>query len=484
MTIRKRLALWYSGLIIAVIIILSLVVVGISRVTILNTIDQVLQETASDVIDGIVIASTPSGDGSVEPTVILERNELFGAAGIAIQVWQTHNSNGPLDEPVLLLNSVNISNTIPLDEDALKVTELFYSTRQISHVTERVISQPFNSNKQQIGIVQVASTIQPVQHANDALIVITIIAAVISAIIAIISSLWIADRALRPVNRITEAAASIAAAEDLSTRLTWEGPVDELGRLSNVFNHMMERLERLFAVQQRFVGDVSHELRTPLTSIMGNLELMARYGYDEESLQAVHREAERMSRMVNDLLMLARADNGEILMELNPTDLESITLDVYQQADVLVKKRNLHVKLGRLEPARIDGHYDRLKQVMLNLLSNAIKFTEDGGAITLSTYTEDDLAVFTITDTGIGINKQDQQHIFDRFYQADYSRTQRDENDGAGLGLSIAWWIVKAHHGEISVSSEIGKGTTFRLTFPLLPATKQMRALERSSAQV
>ncbi|MCA9894760.1 MAG: ATP-binding protein, partial [Anaerolineae bacterium] len=165
-------------------------------------------------------------------------------------------------------------------------------------------------------------------------------------------------------------------------------------------------------------------------------------------------------------------------------DLESITLDVYQQADVLVKKRNLHVKLGRLEPARIDGHYDRLKQVMLNLLSNAIKFTEDGGAITLSTYTEDDLAVFTITDTGIGINKQDQQHIFDRFYQADYSRTQRDENDGAGLGLSIAWWIVKAHHGEISVSSEIGKGTTFRLTFPLLPATKQMRALERSSAQV
>ena len=481
MTIRKRLALWYSGLIIAVIIILSLVVITISRVTMLHTIDQVLYDTASDVIDGIVIASTPAGDGRTEPTVILESTELFGAAGIDIQVWKTHNADGPLDEPILLSSSVNTSNTVPLDSNVLTATQILYTTHQISHVTERVISKPYYHRNQQIGLVQVASSIQPVQHANDALIVITVIAAGISSVIAMMSSMWLADRALKPVNRITEAAASIAAAEDLSTRLTWEGPIDELGRLSNVFNHMMERLEQLFAVQQRFVGDVSHELRTPLTSILGNLELIKRYGYDEESLDAVHREAERMSRMVNDLLMLARADNGEILMELGHTDLESITLEVYEYANVLAQNRDLTIKLGRLEPARIEGHYDRLKQLMLNLLSNAIKFTLDGGTIEIATYPDDDLAIFEITDTGIGISKQDQQHIFDRFFQADYSRTQRDENDGAGLGLSIVWWIVKAHHGEISVTSDKGKGTTFRVSFPLLPATKQMKALKQGS---
>jgi two-component system OmpR family sensor kinase len=129
---------------------------------------------------------------------------------------------------------------------------------------------------------------------------------------------------------MTETAASIVNADDLKKRLPVAHPMDELGHLASVFNQTLERLENLFRVQQRFVGDVSHELRTPLTSILGNLEIMQRYGYDEESLNAVYREAERMSRMANDLLLLARADNGELKIELTPIDLDPIVVEVYE----------------------------------------------------------------------------------------------------------------------------------------------------------
>lgn len=469
MTIRTRLALAYSGLLIAVILVFGLTIVTISRVTILDTIDDVLDRTARDVIASISVSDATEFD-SMGQRVEFETDEIFSAAGIAIQVWHTYDGDGPLETPILLRSSQNITGRAdPLDTEALYATEHLHSSQIHTKVTERVVTHPLFHLGRQIGVVQVASYIQPLEDANETLLGVTVIAAAVSIAVSILLNMWLSNQTLKPINRITRAAASIAEAEDLSTRLTWDGPIDELGRLTEVFNHMMVRLERLFAVQQRFVGDVSHELRTPLTSILGNVELMMRYGADDESLEAVHREANRMSRMVNDLLMLARADYGELKVDLEPTDLEAITLEVYEHITMLTQKRSLKIKLERLESARISGNGDRLRQLMLNLVNNAIKFTPDGGTIKLATYSEGDQAVLTVTDTGIGISEKDQQHIFDRFFQADNSRTQRTEDDGAGLGLSIALWIVKSHNGKITVESAEGEGTTFRVTFPLLP---------------
>lgn len=467
MTIRTRLALWYSGLLILVIVILSLAVITVSRVTILTTIDQVLQQAAEEVIDAINMV--PVGEfGVLDDRVVFETEEIFSAPGIAIQVWQTHQDGQPVD-PVLLKASSNIgADPTPLDSDALHATQAHYITHDGSSRLGRVVTHPFTFNNQVIGVVQVATSVEPVEHANDALVVITLIAAVISMMVSVALSMWLAERALRPINRVTQAAASIVAAEDLSTRLSWDGPMDELGRLVSVFNHMMARLEQVFKVQQRFVGDVSHELRTPLTSIVGNLEIMQRYGVDQDSLEAVHREAARMSRMVNDLLLLARADYGELKVDLYPVDLEAVTLDVYEQALILAKGRELRVLLGHIEPAHIKGNTDRLRQLLLNLVNNAIKFTPDGGKVELSIYTEHNEAILVVRDTGIGISVKDQEHIFDRFFQADNSRAHRNESDGAGLGLSIVRWLVDVHHGKISVSSLPGQGTTFRVAFPLL----------------
>jgi signal transduction histidine kinase len=299
---------------------------------------------------------------------------------------------------------------------------------------------------------------------------------------SIILGMWLSRKALRPIEGITEAASKIAQTDDLSTRLEWDGPMDELGRLTKVFNGMMERLQDLFSVQQRFVADVSHELRTPLTAIRGNLDLIKRYGVDAESLEAIESEAERMSRMVSDLLLLARADYGGLTLELEPLDLDTVVIEAHQQAKILAKDRDLVINIDHFEPVRIEGHADRMKQLLLNLLGNAIKFTPDGGRITLSLRQSGGKAILRVKDTGIGIGAEDIKHIFDRFYQVDKSRFRT--GDSSGLGLAIAKWIVEAHHGTIGVESELGKGSTFIVEIPAVSSGSSMDDDERSSSHL
>lgn len=487
MTIRKRLALWYSGLVAIIIIILSLAVITISRVSILNTIDQFLLQSARDISRSVTVV--PVGEfGALNAQMMVRSGDVASSPGLSVQIWQTHDGSLPVEPDLLYASADSRFLTDGLDPNMIGAAAPSFSSLTLRRIPARVATVPVNDpvSGQQIGVVQVATSIQSVQHANQSFLIVVLVAASISIVVSVMLSLWLSGRVLRPVDKITEAAASVARAEDLSTRLAWDGPRDELGRLANVFNHMMERLEHLFSVQQRFVGDVSHELRTPLTSILGNLELMERYGVDQDSLEAVHREADRMSRMVNDLLLLARADYGEIQIDLDPMELDPIVLDVFEQAHILKKDRDLRIELGRFESAYINGNVDRIRQLLLNLIANAIKFTPDGGAITVSVYTLRGEAVIEVRDTGIGITPDDQKRIFDRFFQADNSRQHRTDEDGAGLGLSIAHWIIQAHRGRVELQSTPGKGTRFLVYFPALTdkptSSTGQHMLDRSEA--
>jgi signal transduction histidine kinase len=241
---------------------------------------------------------------------------------------------------------------------------------------------------------------------------------------------------------------------------------------------MMTRLEHLFGVQQRFVADVSHELRTPLTAIRGNLDLIQRYGVDDESIEAISSEVGRMTRMVDDLLMLARAEYGGIHLELDPLDLDVVVASVYREAKAIVHARGgkLTVVMGRFEPVRINGNADRIKQLMLNLVGNAIKFTPEGGEIKLSLSEEGAFAVMRVSDSGIGIRAEDIPHIFERFFQAEGSRARTESDTGTGLGLAICRWITEAHRGTIKVDSIVGKGTTFTIAIPKMEHTASTKA--------
>lgn len=271
-------------------------------------------------------------------------------------------------------------------------------------------------------------------------------------------------RLFRPLDDIATVARQITRADDLSRRVPYSNRSDGIGDLARAFNQTLERLERLFRTQQRLLADVSHELRTPLTSIRGNLDLMRHMGEgDPESLAVIQDEIERMTRLVGDLLLLARADSGGLPLQRQPIELDNILFEVYRQ--VSIPKPKVKVELVEVDQVMVFGDPDRLKQLILNLTDNAIKYTPPGGKVSLSLSKKAGWSQVEISDTGIGIPAENLPHIFERFYRVDKARTR--SQGGSGLGLSIAKWIAQAHGGAIRVTSTVGEGTTFIVTLPV-----------------
>jgi signal transduction histidine kinase len=267
---------------------------------------------------------------------------------------------------------------------------------------------------------------------------------------------------------VTDTALQITRADDLSRRIPTDGIVDdEVGKLITAFNDTMGRLEKLFATQKRFVADIGHELRTPLTVIRGNIDLMRRVGIeDEQSIHSIELEVDRLARLVEDLLILAQAESGKLPMERRRLELDTLLLEVFSQAHVLAGERVL-MEIGKIDQVLVCGDRDRLKQVVLNLIANAIKYTAEGGKVTVNLSKESGQAEFSVKDTGMGIASEDLPHVFERFYRGDKSRSRGKDGAGFGLGLSIAYWIVRNHGGDIEVKSKLHRGSTFMVRLPL-----------------
>jgi signal transduction histidine kinase len=277
---------------------------------------------------------------------------------------------------------------------------------------------------------------------------------------------FLAAKAMQPVDRMTRAAQAIGGAADLTQRVPMPDKQDEIGRLALTFNQMLGRLQQTFATQRQFLADASHELRSPLTAIRANVETVRR-GLDadpaerDETLRIVEREVDRMGRLVDDLLTLARADAGQEPLR-ERLSLDVLLLEVYHQQRALAGRVRLN--LGEFEPVEIDGDQDRLKQLLLNLVDNALRHTPDGGTVTLDLTRTDREAIIRVRDTGAGIAPEHLPHIFERFYRIDSARSR--EAGGTGLGLAISQEIAEAHGGRIEVESTLGAGTTFRVILP------------------
>ena len=297
---------------------------------------------------------------------------------------------------------------------------------------------------------------------------------------------WVlAGRALAPVNKITSTADAIArqgdAQESLSTRLDVNNTGDELARLSITFNDMLERIERAFLGQRRFVADASHELRTPLTAIRGNVDVLYRHTKSgrqmepemlQESLGDMKRESARMARLIDDLLLLARTDAEGFghMVRPEPVSLDVIAQEAFRTAESIAQGQRLHLTIR--QPLMIYGDGDRLVQVMIILLDNAIRHTTAGGTVDLiidAAETPDrrmTAARIQVVDSGEGIPTEHLPHLFERFYRVEGSRSRLA--GGSGLGLAIALAIVRGHNGWIDVASPEGKGTHITVWLPIL----------------
>jgi signal transduction histidine kinase len=307
-----------------------------------------------------------------------------------------------------------------------------------------------------------------IESIQQTLLIVLIIAAILAMLIAGLAGWITTGQALAPLNSVTQTALQITRADDLSRRIPYEGPPDdEVGQLIHAFNQTLGRLEYLFNSQRRFLADVGHELRTPLTVIKGNIDLMRRMSCtDEESMSSVESEVDRMTRMVGDLLLLAQAESGNLPLARRIVELDTILLEVMAQMKVLAGNK-LQLRIDEIDQVLVCGDNDRLKQVLVNLISNAIKYTPPKGEVVVGLGKENELAWVKVVDNGPGLPPEDLPYIFERFYRGEKSRTRSKDGKGYGLGLSIAYWIVRNHGGNIQVTSKEGQGTTFQVWLPL-----------------
>ncbi len=279
---------------------------------------------------------------------------------------------------------------------------------------------------------------------------------------------WMSRRALAPVDAITRAAQSIGI-ENLAQRLEVPATGDELQRLSETWNSMLERLEAAVKRLSQFTADASHELRTPITLIRATAELTLRRERSvqtyREALQQVVDESDRTTRLLEDLLLLARADAGLPALALDRLELTPLVRDVCEQGQILAQARRLEILTETPEQqVYVDANDPELRRLLLLLVDNAVKYTPAGGRITVSVDVGSSGATITVRDTGIGIPASALPHVFERFYRVDESRNR--EAGGAGLGLSIAQWIAERHHARLEAESVMGRGSAFRVRFP------------------
>jgi heavy metal sensor kinase len=451
--IQTRLTLWYAGSLTLLILVFGLLIDGLmQRRLIARTdfeIDEELQELALEV--------------RVAPdrTDLIKQLELrFGNHESFEFVVQT-----PAAEPVFISRRISDPDQGQSLTLAGKVTP--YQSVRLAHLGNcRIGSKIAESSMGPLSIAVVLPLDRSLAELKDLRLLLLIVSPIV-VVIAIGGGYWLSGRALRPIGRMIATAADISAHQtDRRLEVVHD---DELGRLAMTLNAMLDRLRNALKEMRQFTEDAAHELRTPLAVIRSTAEVALRHSrpamYYEESLQAIVEEADRLTDLSNQLLILAREGGG-----LHPTestesvDLASVVQDVVLDFDALAESRNVQLNSTVMPPLQVIGNTDRLRRVFLNLLDNAVKYTPAGGSIHLDVECWQNTIEVVIRDTGIGIAPEHIPHLFDRFYRVDASHNR--ETGGAGLGLAICRAIVTSHGGQLTLRSEVGIGTEVRVCLP------------------
>jgi signal transduction histidine kinase len=285
---------------------------------------------------------------------------------------------------------------------------------------------------------------------------------------------FLAGRTFAPVDDIVAEVKAISDGRSLHRRLATPYHQDELAQLTTTLNQMLGRLERSFITLRRFTADASHELKTPLTVLRTGIERSITHPLVPREvlamLEEILLEVNRMTEMVDSLLMLARADEGRAPLHLEALDFRVLLAELEETASILGEQSSVDVRVAVPEEQIImQADPGRVRQMVMNLLTNAVKYTQPDGQVRVSSVVEDGTLMITVRDTGIGIAPGDLPNIYERFWRADVARSRTGRRPGAGLGLAISKWTAEAHGGSIDVQSRPGKGTTFTVRLPLTP---------------
>ena len=349
-------------------------------------------------------------------------------------------------------------------------TPAFASTKSLLNRTNiRVVAFPIHRGGRITATLLLGHSTADIRSVFNILYVVGGILGLFSIVISAVAGYYMAKRALQPIQEITSTARAVAAG-DLSRRLKSKSQDKEIQILVRVLNKMFADLEASFKAQKRFTADASHELRLPLTILKGEIEVALRQPRTDLEYRDILMQQlgtiDRIQRIVNDLLTLARAEAGQLELVQDAVDLSLLLQEVGQQHLILFDSQQVQLDMHIEDGLMMMGEADQLERTIMNLLSNAFKHAPEQSSILLSAKAEGESAIICIRDEGPGIADKQQRRLFDRFYRADDARC-RKEGEGAGLGLAICKRIVDAHGGDIWLDSTIGQGAAFFIRLPL-----------------
>lgn len=466
-TLRVQLVLWYVAL-------LALILIGFCAL-----LDATLAARSLQQLDGS-LASTAA---QLSSTLNVQDGQLQFAdnadnlvnAGTVIGLYRADGRQLLSSSAPGTLGSLGLSTVSPTERGVRSVVAP-------SGGRWRVLVRPATDTGRR-GLILVAYSESDIYAVLHQLYLLELFAVPLVLAAAGLAGSFLANRALGPIDRMTRAAAAIGE-KDLSRRLGPASHRDEVGRLAETLDAMLDRLDRAFERQHQFTADASHELRTPLAIIRSRAEVaLDRPRSTEEyreALAAISAEVLRLNQLASDLLTLARADAREEQLQREPVALDELVTAVVSQFEPVVEARHVSLELGLIEPVTLNADSTRLVQLMINLIDNGLKFTPPEGKVRVDLMRREKGAELVVSDTGVGIPAEHLPHLFERFYRVDVARGR---SGGAGLGLAISDWIVRSHGGEIRVESVVGEGSVFRVILPdhVAPAAPEMPSRRRQA---
>jgi heavy metal sensor kinase len=459
-SIGARLTFWYTGILCLTLLVLGSLAYGLLTYSLSRDVDAALHGVAQAIAE----QARKSGRTPVPPDLDELFRRFFGFSPAnpyfeMLTPWGRPRS-APLPSPPLPISPQALQN-------AMHGVPTFETLKSAGPYPVRVLIMPVLTAGQVTNVVQVGISLENMYNTLRRFVLIMAALFPLGLLLAGGGGWLLARRALSPVDHMTRSAQRISG-EHLTERLLETGTGDELDRLARTLNEMLTRLDESFRQVRQFSADASHELQTPLTILKGEIEVALRSGRTPEEYQGVLtsslEEIERISRLVEGLLLLARADSGVLRMDHKPVAVHELVAEVAAQMQKMADDQGVSLHLEKLTPVTLCGDREQLFRLLLNLMDNAIKYTPAGGRVTLSLRRDGSQAEISVTDTGIGLSEAEQAQIFTRFYRAAQARSQ--SGGGAGLGLCIAQSIAEAHGGKIQLHSSPGQGSTFTVVLP------------------
>jgi heavy metal sensor kinase len=456
LAIRTRLTLWYTAVLFAIVLVIAAFSYFMLRRSLVADLDVELA-MVGQLVRAAGLEEARRSDAELRHTLGPQFYEFF------FRVSGPDGQDESGSEPFRTLN-------LPLSSEARargqRGERTFATVGLPGGARVRLLSIPLGQAPSS-RFIQVGASLDDVERALLTYLETLAVLVPLGLGLAATGGAWLARSALTPVQRMARTARRITA-EDLARRLPLRGTRDELDYLAETLNAMFGRLEAAFDHVRRFAADAAHELRTPLTALKGGLEVALRADRSPEIYREVLRssldDVDRVIRLAEALLLLSRVRAGAPV-PLQPVELEPLLLDVLDVGTRLAEKRGVMLSLGHVEPLEVRGDRATLWRAVLNLVENAVKYTPSGGKVEIGVARDGGHAVVDVRDTGVGMDADAVETIFEPFVRLDTARSE--DPGGSGLGLAIVRSIVAAHEGTVSVRSAPGAGSTFTVRLPL-----------------